>query len=217
MLKKRFLRGDTMIEVLLAITVFSIVAVSGLSIMNQGAASAQRSLEITLVRQQMDAQAETLRFMYESALAQRSTGGGAPAPGSAADKWNQVLALRKSAATPFNNMVTGSRCAAYRVNDTFDTVVTQAFVVNPKTATVLSNTSGWRAAETYSRVRYVSSTDPTIARVDGMWIEAVRQNATIAGGVTLPGYTDFHIRACWSATGQAQPATLGTIVRLYEP
>lgn len=56
--------GDTIIEVLLAVTVFSILAVGTMVIMNRGAAIAERSLEITLVRQHIDAQAEMLRYVH---------------------------------------------------------------------------------------------------------------------------------------------------------
>jgi prepilin-type N-terminal cleavage/methylation domain-containing protein len=62
-------KGDTLIEVLFAVTVFSLVAVGSLSIMNQGTTVAQRSLETTLVRQEIDAQAETLRFVHDSYIA----------------------------------------------------------------------------------------------------------------------------------------------------
>ncbi len=215
---KLFRKGDTMIEVLLAITIFSMVAVAGLTIMNQGATSSQRSLEITLVRQEMDAQANTLRFMYDAALAQKSSAGySTPDPGTAAYKWNEVLAKRKTQATAFNGMVTGERCTAYTgPGSSFN--VANAFVVNPKTARIYQpNASTWGAASTYSKVRYVSASDLAISRVEGIWIEAVRKNSETSGTITTPGYTDFHIRACWSAVGQKEPAKLGTIVRLYEP
>ena len=47
-------RGDTIIEVLLAVTVFSLVAIGAMMVMNQGTNSAQRSLEVTLVKQQIE-------------------------------------------------------------------------------------------------------------------------------------------------------------------
>lgn len=59
--------GDTIIEVLLGVTLFSMVAVSALTIMNRGMAVAQRSLEITLVRQHIDAQAEMLQYIHHKA------------------------------------------------------------------------------------------------------------------------------------------------------
>ena len=58
-------RGDTIIEVLLAITVFSLVAVGAMTIMSQGTNTTQRSLEMSLVKQQIDAQAEALRAAYQ--------------------------------------------------------------------------------------------------------------------------------------------------------
>lgn len=66
-------RGDTIIEVILAVSIFSLVAVGAMTIMNSGLAMVQRSLEITLVRQQIDSQAEMLRFVHDRARAD-STG-----------------------------------------------------------------------------------------------------------------------------------------------
>lgn len=58
-------KGDTIIEVILAITVFSLVAISAITLMNHGVSVVQRSLEITLARQEIDAQAEMLRYVYD--------------------------------------------------------------------------------------------------------------------------------------------------------
>ena len=58
--------GDTLIEVMLATAVFSAVAVGCLTVMNRGLSIAQQSLESTLVRQQIDAQAEMLRFVHNN-------------------------------------------------------------------------------------------------------------------------------------------------------
>lgn len=57
-------QGDTIIEVLLAVTIFSMVAVGSMVIMNKGLTTAQRSLEITQVRHQIDGQAEILRYIH---------------------------------------------------------------------------------------------------------------------------------------------------------
>ena len=54
----KYQAGDTLIEVMLATAVFSAVAVGCLTVMNRGLSIAQQSLESTLVRQQIDAQAE---------------------------------------------------------------------------------------------------------------------------------------------------------------
>lgn len=59
--------GDTLVEVMLATAVFSAVAVGCLTLMNRGLSIAQQSLESTLVRQQIDGQAEMLRYIHNNA------------------------------------------------------------------------------------------------------------------------------------------------------
>lgn len=202
-------RGDTMIEVLFAITIFSMVAVIGLTIMNQGAASAQRSLEITLVRQEIDAQAEALRMIYDEAITEKSTSGYGGS-GVATSRWQEILDRRVAAATSFSSMVTadGTRCR-------LPSEITGAFVVNARTGAVDSAPAGWAAQPSiYARILYQDPAEGNGIRfAEGIWIEAV--NGSAAPGI--PGYTDFHIRACWSTVGQNMPSTIGTIVRLYEP
>lgn len=56
-------RGDTIVETIVAFAVFSAVAVGTIAVMNRGVAMAQRSLEVTLVREQIDGQAELLRYI----------------------------------------------------------------------------------------------------------------------------------------------------------
>lgn len=203
-------RGDTMIEVLVAVAVFSVVAVAGLAIMNHGAASAQRALEVGLVRNEIDAQAEALRMLYDDAVAARSMiGGGGDVSGQdAISRWEAVLAKRKASATDYHAMVQDDGISC--VSPSQD----QAFVIDPVTGALIEPPSGWSEAPLYSRVL---RSDSGNISVEGLWIEAVGRNATIRDGVTLPGYTDFHIRACWSSVGQSVPVTTGTIVRLYEP
>ena len=189
-------RGDTIVEVLFAITIFSLVAVGGLSIMNQGTLISQRALEVTLVRQQMDAQAEALRYLNAAHVA--SFGQGTPAAGSAAEQWSVATsdARIRSQPSPF-----GTTC----------TPPQRSFVVNTATARVV--TSGFVPATTFAQIRYDETTPTVINGIDGLWVEAVRSS----GGAGVSQFVDFHIRACWDSPGQATPMTLGTIVRLYEP
>lgn len=61
--------GDTLIEVALAIGIFSMVAVSVVSVVSASTSSAQNALETTVTREEIDAQAEALRFIQSSYLA----------------------------------------------------------------------------------------------------------------------------------------------------
>jgi len=208
-----FHRGDTLIEVLFATAAFSLVAVSGISIMNQGTSTAQRSLEITLVRQEIDAQAETLRFLNASYIAAYQPGKIDYSSNPPANQWRSIQNNIKDvgAATPFE--VTGTTCPD-KPNG--------SFILNTKTAAFVSLQSNgiFRGGvsglpfPTFAQVRYNNVNVGQIDSVDGIWIEGISLK-TLPSATT--GYIDFNIRACWDSLGQAAPVTMGTIVRLYEP
>lgn len=58
--------GDTLIEVAFAIGIFSLVAIIVVSVISASTTGAQSSLELTLTREELDAQAEALRFIHDS-------------------------------------------------------------------------------------------------------------------------------------------------------
>lgn len=201
-------RGDTIIEVMFATAVFSMVAIGSLSIMNQGTAAAQRSLEITLVRQQIDAQAEALRYIHEAYVATytRDT-----TPTGTAAEWVKMTSTATgkgaSAASPFGT-TNGGRCPDITPGQ-------RPFVLNARTATVWSSVPSMKPAPgasvpPFAQVTYNS--DSSISYAYGIWIEAVPSPPAAQAG-----FVDFHIRACWDSAGSGAAATLGTIVRLYEP
>lgn len=65
-------RGDTIIEVMLAFVIFSMVAIVSVMIMNSGIAASERSLELVTARNELNAQAEALRFIHSSYIAEMS-------------------------------------------------------------------------------------------------------------------------------------------------
>ena len=65
--------GDTIVEVVFAITVFALVAVISIGLMNSGIATAQTTLEISMARNEIDAQAEALRFLHNAFLFERES------------------------------------------------------------------------------------------------------------------------------------------------
>jgi len=52
------------------------IAVITINLMNSGIATAQKNLEVTMARNEVDAQAEALRFIHNSYLAERNLSGG---------------------------------------------------------------------------------------------------------------------------------------------
>lgn len=182
-------RGDTIIEVLFATTIFSLIAVGALSIMNQGTAMAQRALEINLVRAQIDAQADALRLLNHAYIADIGKNG------AATGRWNNlVVSNTVSEATPFDESVSDGRCitpaSAFALN------IERLDAPNPLVPIIPE-------AGTYAKVRY----DLPVPAAEGLWVQAVHAD----------GHYDFHIRACWQSPGAVQPITIGTIVRLYDP
>lgn len=202
--------GDTIIEVLFAVTVFAMVAVGSLAIMNQGTASAQRALEISLVREQMNAQAEAIRYIHQAYVSAYQRGGAAPT--GVAAEWKKMTdkGTDKGAnnASDFGT-VDGSVCPSTVPGE-------KPFILNARKAAVASTAPTMTAPSgaslpPFSQVIY-NDDDSSIKNAYGIWVEAVPSASTDG-----PGFVDFHIRTCWSAPGSGAPATLGTIVRLYEP
>lgn len=69
---KKTLYGDTIVEAVVAIAIYSIVAVLALSSMSSGLSTAQRNLESTMSRTAIDSQSDALRYYYESYIAAKS-------------------------------------------------------------------------------------------------------------------------------------------------
>lgn len=205
MLKRRSESGDTLIEVLFAITVFALIVVSSLSIMNQGVATSQRALELSLVRQQMDAQADTLRFLQSSYV--QAYGAGitynASDPASPAKEYYKIIQQVRTvtSASQFGTVPCG-------------TPPTNSFILNTRLATVETTATVFKYPTTFAQLKYNNTTNQLLipGGSEGLWIEGVRSSQTGNNG-----YIDFHIRACWDAPGLKEPMNLGTIVRLYEP
>lgn len=195
MLKASAQAGDTLIEVLLAITIFSMVSVGAMTIMNQGTNAAQRALEISLVRQQVDAQAESLRAAQQAHAAT-----GSPASSS----WNQVI---------------GPDTAHFNDNDCPDTPngtpMNGNFIMDARDATRETAAEWLKPINTadappHAQVRYAGGQ----ATSYGIWIE--RDEATSGDANTPPAY-NFTVRACWYGAGMNTPMRLETVVRLYDP
>ncbi|MBQ9018230.1 hypothetical protein IJ117_00495 [Candidatus Saccharibacteria bacterium] len=65
----RIKKGDTLIEVAIAIAIFSLVAISVVAVVNGSTSASQSALEITVSREEIDTQAEALRFIQNSYMA----------------------------------------------------------------------------------------------------------------------------------------------------
>lgn len=205
MLKRQIQRGDTLIEVLFAFSILSLVIIGAITIMNQGTVAAQRALETTLVREEIDSQATTLRFLHDAYVAayQTRTTYDSNAP---AGQWKAMTdSLVATSASAFNGAATCPNPP------------TGSFILNGAQAKYIKgDVTVLKQATTFSQVTYDSSSSALID-AQGIWIEGIKSPVLTNANAQNAGYIDFHIRACWNNPGQGPAMTIGTIVRLYEP
>lgn len=70
--RRKYKQGDSIIEVLLAIAIFSAISVASLTTMNRGQANLEAALEETVVRSEIDYQADLIRFIYNGYISATS-------------------------------------------------------------------------------------------------------------------------------------------------
>lgn len=189
MLRHSLQRGDTLIEVMLAVVILSAVTLGGFSIMNKGLGVSYGVLERTETRAQVSQQLELLTYIRDQYAQSIASGSGASA--YPATLWTDIRNNRASNLAAANSTAPTS-CTP--------STIAQAFYItqNPDT--------------TYKLTTYVPSTPATIPTPgNGLWIEAVPSPGT----VTI-GYIDFYVKACWDAVVGGQKETISSTVRLYD-
>lgn len=202
-----FQKGDTLIEVLLAFAILSLVVVGALSIMNRGTIAAEQSFETTLVRQQIDGQANTLRYLHDAYIAHYTPGATAATLGATTPAGQWATMSSKLSATHASSITDLTACPA--------SSPAGSFVLDPSTAQFKGVGTGMVHSVTFSQVAYKST--GAFDTAQGLWIEGIRSVPSGDANQNNTRYIDFHIVACWDAPGGGPPSTIATIVRLYEP
>ena len=161
--------GDTLIEVSIAIGIFSMVAISIVAVMNGGTSSSQTALETTLAREEIDTQAEALRFIQSAYIADRDSGKGAGTDSGQSiynKAWGDIVNLaieptnagsKTESYTAFEGIINNTTsCDVYSNEDFKDVFKNHAFIINPHTMKIITpgNTDGitFDQASTYPRL-----------------------------------------------------------------
>ena len=223
---KTMIKGDTLVEVLFAVAVFSLVAISVISVMNAGINNAQSALEITMARSEIDAQAEALRYIHGAYTASKSVSG---ENGEDAEKygemWKQITELANELGTDeeLNQSLVNysvQKCEDLYNESLLGNIKTQqnAFVVDTDNMKIYKASDGnvFYDAGIYPRLLYatpagslVGSQSGDLARAEGIYVVGVKDASEI-------NY-DFYIRTCWYSPGSSVPSTISTVIRLYNP
>lgn len=200
MLGRRQEAGDTLVEVIFSFAVFSLVIVSSLTLMGQGIAMSQRSLEVTLVRQQIDNQVTMVRQAQESN----------------SSAWTDLKGPNNSrVVSDIPVFEVPDRCpeatelavgdAAQFLGIDSSTKVVRRYAAN--------NSANFAKPGVYSKVDVTGADNSGVPKAYGLWLVLARAEHTT--GPTGSIAYDLHVRACWDSVGLTKPMMIGTVVRLY--
>lgn len=191
-------RGDTIIEVMLAFAIFSLVVVSTVTLMNGGMATAQRALELTLVRQQIDSQIVMLNnFKHNNPT-----------------DW-QDLVMRGGVVTDTDppELSDYRECPApTAIGNSFFMAATVPAKDSVQPYKI--ETANFKPAVTFANVDVLAEADSTpLAQPKsyGVWTTLVRSE-----GYDKARSFDAHVRACWYSVGDKRPTVIATVVRVYD-
>ena len=230
-------KGDTLIEVTLAVGIFSMVAIAVVSVMSGGTSSAQTALETTIAREEIDAQAEALRFIQSSYIADKDSG-----DDHFSNIWKRITNNANTASSAITTYAPTSCSDLYGSSGTIAS--SKGFVINtrklgessaPASDVVVNyDTSKFTQTTTHPRLIYGTSTSNednsdlvngntfnALYRAEGIYVVAVKDGGSniVSGSTTesKQAYYDFYIRTCWYGTGADTPSTISTVIRLYDP
>ena len=217
------------------------VAIAVVSVISASTTGAQTALEITLTREEIDSQAEAIRFIQESyASALSSTDYNSD--NFYKKLWDEIgnKAITKGADGTINIPDQPSKCQdIYEKDD----ILKHAFVVNTRklgdssseirdviVAAKLGSDPNpiFQQTTTYPRLYYADSghDSQSLKFAEGIYMMAVKdpESTNIAkkknGGIEVEketAYYDLYIRSCWYAAGAETPNTISTIIRIYNP
>ena len=147
----KFKRGDTLIEVMFAVSVFGAMMVGGLAIMNGSYARTMASLQLTMARNAIDSQAEALRFVNGAAISHKGD-----TPNRNNDIWTRVVGRSRTGSASNLNQCPRTGTEIQGLNGFF------------------LNTSG--GGFEYSENLTMAQTFPQIVgnQAQGLWVEPIR-------------------------------------------
>lgn len=194
-------KGDTLIEVTLAIGIFSMVAIAVVSVMVSGTSNAQTALETTLTREEIDAQAEAIRFIHSAYISEKTL----PENEQLYTKvWEKITNENKVSSNSSDLKFSPRSCQEIYDQDN-PGAIQKGFVINPRALGTIKSSDGpvdvtlldkvfipydlanpdnniFQPTTTYPRIIYDNSNnlvedttiDSTVRRVEGLYVLAVK-------------------------------------------
>ena len=198
-------KGDTLIEVALAIGIFSMVAIVVVSVVTASTSAAQSALELTITREELDTQADALRFIHDSYVTGSQSAD--TSQNAYANLWKTIVGRAVNESDAGLNDIPRTCSELYEGNGSMKKTATRnQFVINTRKLSNPSNVSGivlsaassgtFYEAATYPRILYggsgqgststnedlysqTESASTEIQRVEGIYIIAVKGKSKI--------------------------------------
>ena len=228
-------KGDTLIEVTLAVGIFSMIAVAVVAIMSNGTSETQTALETTLAREAIDTQAEALRFIHDSAAIQNQENDEnsmfiplwdkIKEQALSADGQTDVYQFSPSRCADLYSNKDGGRSIIQQQNAFFIDLEQLGVAANLKqpsdTEALVSSTQHgdrFKETKTYPRIAEGNASDPS-TKAEGIYVIGVKGSKSNDGTeLSLSGrdYYDFYIRTCWYGSNADLPSTISTVIRLLD-
>lgn len=230
-------KGDTLIEVTIAVGIFSMIAIAIVAVMSNGVANAQTALESTLTREEIDSQAEALRFIHSSFISSVNS-----TDNKYASLWSAIagkaIELGNTDAEQIPTLqYMPTNCEELYADSNIN--YQHAFVINPRSLgafngnnvsdVLIDKDSGkLKPAATYPRLVYGTDAEreatlleekEPLYRAEGIYVIAVKDKSKTAIGLnqSSPAFYDFYIRTCWYGNRSSDASTISTVIRLYDP
>lgn len=192
--KKRAERGDTLVEVTVAMAVLGLMLAASLAVINRGLMGVSNAVERTSVLASLSSQAELLRYVFDD-----------PVTNKEAYKW--ILDHTGSnVSLGQNGCEIGGGGFYLSVNNKTGTPPVEIHELDSaKTQQLTNNVYGQPEAGEVGNNSGVSR---------GIWIEGDKHDVQQNG---MPGYIDFYVRACWTPHAAQQPGSgrMESNVRVY--
>ncbi len=189
--KKQAERGDTLVEVTVAMAVLGLMLAASLAVINRGLMGVSNAVERTSVRASLSSQAELLRYVFDDPVANKAT----------YDKILDPKRTKPNASLGQNGCEIGNGSGFY-LSVGSGTSPVEMHELNPANTTELTN-------NVYGQPEAGDDKGKSL----GIWIEGDKHD----GQGDMPGYIDFYVRACWTPHAAQQPGSgrMESNVRVY--
>lgn len=184
-------RGDTLVEVTVAMAVLGLMLAASLAVINRGLMGVSNAVERTSVRASLSSQAELLRYVFDDPVTNKE------AYKAILDHTGSNVSLGQ------NGCEIGGGGFYLSVNNKTGTPPVEIHELDPaKTKQLTDNVYGQPEA------------GDDKGNSLGIWIEGDKHDGQKDG---MPGYINFYVRACWTPHAAQQPGSgrMESNVRVY--